>query len=178
MLNITAQVATVPKIAPSLGLGHPVCCRGAGSSDSICMLYPTHQQHEPLLKHLQQHLADSDLLASWEEQRHTSCPRPELHTRLSVLASLNGDKRQKPTLTACFNTEESLSDAKHSSMLKGGINNHFFLYLKSPSMTRGWIWITGARLTCRIFSAFLRASATERESSTFITFHLTLFLSL
>lgn len=37
--------------------------------ESRYVLYPTHQQHKPLVTHLDQHLAD--LLASWEEQRHT-----------------------------------------------------------------------------------------------------------
>lgn len=47
---------------------------------------------------------------------------------------------------------------------------------KSPARvytesTRGWICITGDKLTCKIFCAFLLTSSSVTESSTFITFH-------
>lgn len=84
VLNIKARVATVGKAAPSVGLGHPAYRCGVTASVCICMLYPTHQQHEPLVKHLHQHLADGNLLVSWEEQCHTFCPGPKLHTRYQI----------------------------------------------------------------------------------------------
>lgn len=58
------------------------------------LLYPTHQQHEPLVKHLDQHVAEISVPAGRAAPRSQPRPPPSEQTVKSALASLNRDGRR------------------------------------------------------------------------------------